>query len=103
MTSSSTMRWRLVLTLAAACSGLLPWPAVAQQPPPKEEEPWAAGRPKSGPGNQMAPVPPFLIPTPADQLPIGKIKLPPGFKAEVWGRRFSTPAVCGRATKGRPS
>ena len=84
------MRWRLVLTLAAACAGLVPWPAVAQQPPtqqppPKEEEPfWAVGRPKGGPGNQMAPVPPFPIPTPADKLPISKIKLPPGFKAEIW-------------------
>ena len=90
MTWSSTMRWRLVLTLAAACAGLVPWPAVAQQPPtqqppPKEEEPfWAVGRPKGGPGNQMAPVPPFPIPTPADKLPISKIKLPPGFKAEIW-------------------
>ncbi|HET6368698.1 MAG TPA: PQQ-dependent sugar dehydrogenase [Pseudomonadales bacterium] len=90
MTLSSTMRWRLVLTLAAACAGLVPWPAVAQQPPtqqppPKEEEPfWAIGRPKGGPGNQMAPVPPFPIPTPADKLPISKIKLPPGFKAEIW-------------------
>ena len=90
MTWSSTMRWRLALTLAAACAGLVPWPAVAQQPatpqpPPKEEEPfWAVGRPKGGPGNQMAPVPPFPIPTPADQLPISKIKLPPGFKAEIW-------------------
>src|SRR5688572_30654156 len=89
MTSSSTMRWRLVLTLAAACV-LVPWPAVAQQPPtqqppPKEEEPfWAVGRPKGGPGNQMAPVPPFPIPTPTDKLPISKIKLPPGFKAEIW-------------------
>lgn len=32
----------------------------------------------------MAPVPSFPIPTPADQLPIAKIKLPPGFKAEVF-------------------
>jgi len=85
MTSTSTTRWRLVLTLAAACIGLLPWPAVAQQPPPKEEEPfWAAGRPKAGPGNQMAPVPAFPIPTPADKLPTAKIKVPAGFKVEVW-------------------
>jgi glucose/arabinose dehydrogenase len=32
----------------------------------------------------MAPVPAFPIPTAADKLPVGKIKLPPGFKAEVW-------------------
>ena len=30
----------------------------------------------------MGPVPPFPIPTPADKLPISKIKLPPGFGIE---------------------
>ena len=50
-----------------------------------EEEPfWAKGRPKAGTGAKMAPVPSFPIATAADQLPVAKIKLPPGFKAEVW-------------------
>jgi glucose/arabinose dehydrogenase len=50
-----------------------------------EEEPfWAKGRPKSDAAMKMAPVPAFPIPTPADQLPVAKLKLPPGFKAEVW-------------------
>jgi glucose/arabinose dehydrogenase len=54
--------------------------------PPKEEEPfWAKGRPKdSETAMKMAPVPAFPIPTPADKLPINHIKLPKGFKAEVW-------------------
>jgi len=91
MTSSSTMRFGALLTLAV-CFGLLPPPAFAQQQsgaapaaPAKEEVPfWAIGRPTVGPGAQMAPVPPFPIPTPADKLPIGKIKVPAGFKVEVW-------------------
>ena len=32
----------------------------------------------------MAPVPAFPVPTAADKLPVAKLKLPPGFKAEVW-------------------
>ena len=94
MTSSSMARFG-ALVIFAACFGFLPLRAVAQQQtgtppgapaaPPKEEEPfWAVGRPKAGPGAQMAPVPPFPIPTPADKLPIGKIKVPAGFKVEVW-------------------
>ena len=75
---------------------LLPaWPAFAQQPtpatpapaaePPKEEVPfWAVGRPKSGPGAAMAPVPALPIPTPAEKLPIAKMKVPAGFKVEVY-------------------
>ena len=50
-----------------------------------EDEPfWAKGRPKTGTGAALAPVPAFPIATPADKLPVAKIKLPPGFKAEVW-------------------
>lgn len=45
---------------------------------------WAVGRPKTGPGAAMAPVPPFPIATPADKLPIAKMKVPAGFKVEVY-------------------
>lgn len=56
--------------------------AFAQQ---AQEEPfWAKGRPKTDTAMKMAPVPAFPIATPADKLPIAKMKLPPGFKAEVW-------------------
>ncbi len=66
--------------LAAAL--LLAGSAFAQQ---AQEEPfWAKGRPKSDTAMKMAPVPAFPIATPGDKLPIAKMKLPPGFKAEVW-------------------
>jgi glucose/arabinose dehydrogenase len=62
------------------------WNTFAQdKPAAKEEEPfWAIGRPKGDPTANMAPVPPIPLPVPADQLPVKKMKLPPGFKAEVW-------------------
>src|ERR1043165_5991124 len=50
----------------------------------QEEPGWAKGRPKTDAAMKMAPVPAFPVPTPADQLPVKKFKLPPGFKAEVW-------------------
>ena len=66
--------------LAAAL--LLAGAAFAQQ---AQEEPfWAKGRPKTDTAMKMAPVPAFPIATPGDKLPIAKMKLPPGFKAEVW-------------------
>lgn len=59
--------------------------AVFAAAPPKEEVPfWAIGMPKNDTAAKMAPVPAFPIPTAADKLPVGKLKLPPGFKAEVW-------------------
>jgi glucose/arabinose dehydrogenase len=63
-------------------------PAEKAPPKPeakKEEEPfWAVGRPKNDAAAKMAPVPAFPVATAADKLPIAKIKLPPGFKAEVY-------------------
>src|SRR6478736_742886 len=79
------------LIIAVAGLALCAWPVIAQQtttpaePPKQEEEPfWAVGRPKAGAGAQMAPVPAFPIPTPADKLPIAKMKVPPGFKVELY-------------------
>ncbi len=73
-----TSRWARRIGVAAAAvafaAGVL-----------AEDEPfWAKGRPKTGSGAALAPVPAFPIATSADKLPVAKIKLPPGFKAEVW-------------------
>ncbi|MBI3367871.1 MAG: PQQ-dependent sugar dehydrogenase [Burkholderiales bacterium] len=75
---TTTLRRTLAAGLLAALAGA--W----AQTPPAEEPFWAKGRPKTDVTNKMAPVPAFPIPTAADQLPVAKLKLPPGFKAEVW-------------------
>jgi glucose/arabinose dehydrogenase len=73
---------RPVRLLAATVALLLAGSAWAQK---EAEEPfWAKGRPKTDTAMKMAPVPAFPIPTAADKLPVAKMKLPPGFKAEVW-------------------
>jgi len=70
--------WRRLLTATALI-------ALSAGAFAAEEEPfWAKGRPKTDVAMKMAPVPAFPIATPADKLPLAKIKLPPGFKAEVW-------------------
>ena len=62
-----------------------PKPEAPKPKPAAEEEPfWAAGRPKTDAAMKMAPVAAHPIPTAADKLPVNKIKLPPGFKVEVW-------------------
>src|SRR6185369_13619203 len=71
---------RALAALAACCAAGV---ALAQQAP-AEEPGWAKGRPKTDTAMKMAPVPAFPIPTPADQLPTKKFKLPPGFKVETW-------------------
>jgi glucose/arabinose dehydrogenase len=76
-TATSTIRTCIALAALAAFGAV-----SAQQA--QEEPGWAKGRPKTETAMKMAPVPAFPIPTPADQLPVKKFKLPPGFKVEVW-------------------
>lgn len=75
--------WRsAVLTMAIALPASM---ALAADPPKQEEVPfWAVGMPKNDTASKMAPVPSFPIPTAADKLPLSKLKLPPGFTAEIW-------------------
>lgn len=70
----------IVMAMVMASTAVL-----AADPPKQEEVPfWAIGMPKNETASKMAPVPSFPIPTSADKLPVSKLKLPPGFKAEVW-------------------
>jgi hypothetical protein len=100
---------RRIVWLIVAVTGLalVAWPAIAQQttppaePPKQEEVPfWAIGRPQAGPGAQMAPVPAFPIPTPADKLPLAKMKVPPGFKVELFAAEVFDARGLRRGDKG---
>jgi glucose/arabinose dehydrogenase len=57
-------------------------PALAQPaaPPPA----WQQGRKPEQAASPLAPIPLAPTPTPAAQIPVDKIKLPPGFKISVW-------------------
>ena len=58
-------------------------PAASSQaatPPPT----WAQGRPDTPATANIAPIAPLPIPTPADKLPLAKLKLPKGFNLEVY-------------------
>jgi glucose/arabinose dehydrogenase len=88
----------LFAALAAATVAVRP-PAWAQQPavappapstaasqstPPSTPPSWAQGRPDSPAAVNLAPVAPPPIATPADKLPLAKLKLPKGFNAEIY-------------------
>jgi glucose/arabinose dehydrogenase len=68
-------------TLAAGImAALTSLPAFAQAPAAPVPG-WAVGRPE---GSTLAPHAPRLTVTPLDQVPVGAIRLPPGFQAEVF-------------------
>src|SRR3989475_10159475 len=53
---------------------------LAQQPPPA----WKQGQSPELADSPLAPVPLPPTPTPAKDIPVDKIKLPPGFTISVW-------------------
>lgn len=72
------------IALCLAAAGLATAAGHAASRQPQEGPFWAKGRPKAGAAARMARIPAYPIPTPADKLPVAKMKLPPGFEAEVW-------------------
>ena len=79
---------------AAAILSLLAAAAIAQQPSAPPQPPAAAplppgsaliGRPEENPAAaKLAPIPVPPLPTAADKLPVGELKLPQGFRVEVY-------------------
>src|SRR4029453_18002046 len=52
----------------------------AAEPPP----PWKQGMPAAIADSKLAPIAPPPLPTPADKLPLDKLKVKDGFKIEVY-------------------
>jgi glucose/arabinose dehydrogenase len=71
----------------AAALALPPPLALAQQASPVQQAPapaWAQGRPDSMAASPLAPHAPRLTVTAPDRLPVNALRVPEGFKVEVW-------------------
>lgn len=90
---------RITLTSLAMALGVLlalASLAEAQQAPPA----WKQGQPAELANSPLAPVPLPPAPTPAGQIPIDKVKLPPGFKISVWAEGLHNARQMARGDKG---
>jgi glucose/arabinose dehydrogenase len=93
------------LLLAATTTAIIAaWPAVAQQPPaqpaPTGPPPWAQGRPDAASSSPLAPIAPPPIPTAGDKLPVDKLKVPNGFKIEVYAAGVGNARTLRQGDKG---
>ena len=70
--------------------------ALAQQPPPA----WKQGQPSTMADSKLAPHPPRMTVTPADQIPLDRIKVPPGFKVELWASGIPGARMMTRGDQG---
>ena len=75
---------RSCLLLLGLWGGLAAGPAAAQTAQPTPPPSWTQGRPDTEAAAKIAPVAPPPLPAAADKLPIDRLKLPPGFKIEVY-------------------
>jgi glucose/arabinose dehydrogenase len=64
----------------AAASG----PAPAQQQQQQQAPAWAQGRPPEMADSRLAPHAPRLTVTPPDQVPVTALRVPSGFRVELW-------------------
>lgn len=83
------VRQSLASTVLAACVMMQAVPVAAQTAPAAAAAPaippsWAQGRSAEQAASSLAPHPPGISSLPANEIPVDKLKLPPGFKAEVW-------------------
>src|SRR2546425_9414675 len=79
------MQRSLMLVVSALLLGAVTlWliPAQAQQPAPPPT--WKQGQPPSLADSTLAPIAQPPAPMPAAEIPVNRIKLPAGFKAELW-------------------
>jgi glucose/arabinose dehydrogenase len=69
--------------------------ADAQAPPP-----WKQGQPASMANSPLAPIPQPPAPKAPGEIPVDKIKLPPGFKASLWAHGLNNARAMTWGDKG---
>ena len=70
----------------------------AQTPPPPA---WKQGMPENMAKSTLAPLAGKVTATPASEIPIDKIKLPPGFKVEIWASGMPGGRAMARGDDGK--
>jgi len=71
--------------------------ALAQE---KKVPGWAQGRPAALENSPLAPHAGKMTVTPAGEIPLERIQLPPGFKAEIWAHGMPGARMMARGDKG---
>ena len=85
------IRRHTVLALLAVLAVGIGWlvPARAQQQAPPS---WKQGQSPEMATSPLSPHAQPPAPLPAERIPVDKIKVPPGFKGELWASGSATPA-----------
>ncbi|HYE38877.1 MAG TPA: PQQ-dependent sugar dehydrogenase [Ramlibacter sp.] len=87
----------------AGCAQTPPQPTVsaAAQPVPANVPAWHQGRTPEQASSRLAPHPGRLTAVPAAEIPISRLRVPPGFKVELWASGMPGIRAMTRAQSGR--
>jgi glucose/arabinose dehydrogenase len=85
--------------VGAALAAAFVFAAQAQDKP--AVPPGGEGKPAAMAESPLKPHPPKLTETPASEIPIDKLKLPKGFKAEIWASGMPGARMMTRGDKGK--
>jgi len=88
---------RIVIASTIACSASLAWSQDKPAPPPA----WQQGKPAAMADSKLAPLAGKLTETAPSEIPVGKIKVPPGFKVELWAHGIPGGRAMARGDKGK--
>jgi glucose/arabinose dehydrogenase len=84
----TAIRWLLITTMLGGCATPSPPPAAPAappvQPPPAASPAWQQGRPAAMAQSPLAPFATPAAPTPGDRIPLQQLRVPPGFRIELW-------------------
>jgi glucose/arabinose dehydrogenase len=100
MTCHSLPRRSLLLAGTLATLLVATWPVAAQQPAPLPPGSPLIGRPDTDDAKKLAPVPAPPLAAAADKLPVDKLKVPPGFKVEVYASGMANARSLALGDKG---
>jgi glucose/arabinose dehydrogenase len=75
--------------------------AAANPVLPPNTPAWKQGMPDLTAASPLAPHPPKLTVTPVADIPVNRIKLPPGFKAEIWASGMPGARMMARGASGK--
>jgi glucose/arabinose dehydrogenase len=89
------LSWLLAVVLAVLLS-LAPLTFAQPQAPPS----WKQGQPSSMADSALAPIAQPPAPKAASEIPVDKIKVPPGFKVELWASGINNARVMTWGEKG---
>ena len=89
------------LSLLAACQTTPPATGPAAAPAAAAPPAWQQGRTPDQAGSTLAPLAGKLTITPASEIPLQNLRLPAGFKAEVWASGMPGARAMARAENGK--